>query len=517
MIDTFGRHRLLAFDRDPLTRSPTVEISHEALLREWKRFGRWIDDARDDLRARRRLDVAADEWHDRDQDPDFVFTGAQFAHFQGWLENPPVHLTAREADFLRASAVRQAELDTREAEEALRESQLKTRSRLLIGMSLVALLFIGLAAYAFTLRRTAQQAQADIRAFQQSLVLASESLAVLADDPDLALMLALEAGRDTAGAGFIAPEVLDTLHWALQQKGVQYPADDTTAIAVRNGPLGLGRPPGPRGVFMVAPAELLELAQDAVTRPFTEDECSRYFAGEACPDLGGSIPGGVTVLGGDEAYGSVPQSLDALAATTVFVRDSFSEADSRPFRESLEAVSRATDIELRNFLYRDPFLAAEGRDGPADILVLEWTNPARDLIDRGLVIDLTAYLDPVGLRDAFGSHAISLMTVGADGSYPAAAGAVHGFPIRTDLKSLFWYAAEEFDAAGYLIPRTWEGTMSLADLIAADGAEPFCLGFEDGPFTGWLPADWVESIVLRSQGPDFYDRWFCFRGRILAE
>ena len=34
-LDAFGRTRLLAFDRDAATRSPTVEVSHEALLREW--------------------------------------------------------------------------------------------------------------------------------------------------------------------------------------------------------------------------------------------------------------------------------------------------------------------------------------------------------------------------------------------------------------------------------------------------------------------------------------------------
>ena len=45
VLDTFGRHRLLSFDRDPITRSPTVEISHEALLTEWIRLRDWIDGA----------------------------------------------------------------------------------------------------------------------------------------------------------------------------------------------------------------------------------------------------------------------------------------------------------------------------------------------------------------------------------------------------------------------------------------------------------------------------------------
>ena len=50
VVDTFGRHRLLTFDREPSTREPTVEIAHEALLGAWGRLRTWIDDAREDLR-----------------------------------------------------------------------------------------------------------------------------------------------------------------------------------------------------------------------------------------------------------------------------------------------------------------------------------------------------------------------------------------------------------------------------------------------------------------------------------
>ena len=62
VLDTFGRHRLLSFDRDPITRSPTVEISHEALLTEWTRLRDWIDGARHDVRVQRRLAEAMREW-----------------------------------------------------------------------------------------------------------------------------------------------------------------------------------------------------------------------------------------------------------------------------------------------------------------------------------------------------------------------------------------------------------------------------------------------------------------------
>jgi DNA-binding SARP family transcriptional activator len=57
VIDRFGKARLLSFDLDPLTRTPTVDITHEALLREWPRLRGWLDDGRADVRTQRALAV----------------------------------------------------------------------------------------------------------------------------------------------------------------------------------------------------------------------------------------------------------------------------------------------------------------------------------------------------------------------------------------------------------------------------------------------------------------------------
>ena len=46
VIDGYGAARLLTFDRDPVTREPTVEVAHEALIREWPRLRSWLDDDR---------------------------------------------------------------------------------------------------------------------------------------------------------------------------------------------------------------------------------------------------------------------------------------------------------------------------------------------------------------------------------------------------------------------------------------------------------------------------------------
>ncbi len=47
--------RLLAFDHDPVTREPTVEVAHEALIRNWPRLRGWLDEDRESLTIMRHL------------------------------------------------------------------------------------------------------------------------------------------------------------------------------------------------------------------------------------------------------------------------------------------------------------------------------------------------------------------------------------------------------------------------------------------------------------------------------
>jgi len=49
VIDRWAAARMLTLDRHPLTRVPTVELAHEALLREWPRLRDWIAADRDAL------------------------------------------------------------------------------------------------------------------------------------------------------------------------------------------------------------------------------------------------------------------------------------------------------------------------------------------------------------------------------------------------------------------------------------------------------------------------------------
>ncbi|MBT4290004.1 MAG: carbohydrate ABC transporter substrate-binding protein [Deltaproteobacteria bacterium] len=82
-----------------------------------------------------------------------------------------------------------------------------------------------------------------------------------------------------------------------------------------------------------------------------------------------------------------------------------------------------------------------------------------------------------------------------------------GFFYKVDLKSLVWYVPDNFEEAGYEIPKTMEGLFKLSDQIVADGGTPWCIGLGSGDATGWPATDWVEDLMLRTQPPAVYDKW----------
>ena len=86
MLETFGRHRLLSFDRDPSTREPTVEIAHEALLAGLDaaaRMDRRSEGRHPDAAPAR---VAVAEWESAERDPSFLLRGARLDQVRAWAE-----------------------------------------------------------------------------------------------------------------------------------------------------------------------------------------------------------------------------------------------------------------------------------------------------------------------------------------------------------------------------------------------------------------------------------------------
>ncbi len=198
VLDAFGRHRFLTFDREPATREPTVEIAHEALLTAWSRLAHWIDDAREDLRQEQRLARAAAEWRGSDRDPSFLIAGARLTQLETWAASSRISPGMPEREYLAAS-VHQRELQqAAERARAELERGSERRSRRLV-RGLVAVLAIGMLV-ATTLTVIAVQRGGDAArqsrvAFARELAAASE--ANLDVDAERSMLLALEAIETT--------------------------------------------------------------------------------------------------------------------------------------------------------------------------------------------------------------------------------------------------------------------------------------------------------------------------------
>ncbi len=236
LIELYGRYRLLTFDRDPVTRGPTVEVAHEALLREWGRLREWLDASREDLRAHRRLTAAATEWIDANQDAGFLLRGSRLDRFEAWAAETDLALTKVERDYLEASVTlreqRQAE---RERERALAEEQRRRaeierqraedqtrRSRHLrwLAGGLAGALILAIVATAFA-RKQWNESQESLR-LSISHRLTAAAINNLDRYPERSVLLALEAVLATYSADkSVTKEANHALRRALQASRAQ--------------------------------------------------------------------------------------------------------------------------------------------------------------------------------------------------------------------------------------------------------------------------------------------------------
>ena len=227
--------KLLADARLITTSENTVEVAHEALIREWPTLRGWLEDNREGLRLHRHLTDAAQEWEASNREPDMLYRGARLTQAQEWETTHADEMNELERDFLAASITlsqreaaereeqRQRELETAQrlaesekqrAEEQTQSAiQLNKRARYLTGAFIIALLMAFTALFfGAQARRTAVTAQND-RQIALARELAAASLNNLSVDPERSILLALKSISTTRDVdGTVLPESLEALH-----------------------------------------------------------------------------------------------------------------------------------------------------------------------------------------------------------------------------------------------------------------------------------------------------------------
>ncbi len=201
--------KALADARLVTTSEDSVEVAHEALIREWPTLRGWLEDNRQDLRLHRQLTEAAQDWLAAERESDLLFRGVRLAEVKEWAAGHYEDMNSLEGEFLAAAvaasekeaadreAARQHELETaqklaeaerlRAEEQAGAAKRIKRRSLAIAGAGIVILVLAVLSFIAW--QRSASQS-----GLNRSLSLASSAqLANQAGQGDAAMALALQA------------------------------------------------------------------------------------------------------------------------------------------------------------------------------------------------------------------------------------------------------------------------------------------------------------------------------------
>jgi alpha-glucoside transport system substrate-binding protein len=156
------------------------------------------------------------------------------------------------------------------------------------------------------------------------------------------------------------------------------------------------------------------------------------------------------------------------SGTTVTVDGPFTDADKVKFEQSYKPFEEATGIKI-NYIGSKEFegsisIRVDAGDAP-DIADFPQPGLLASFVSQGKVVDPTTFIPQEWLEKQYNESWLDMaMMPGPDGEEQTA-----GVWYRFNGKSLVWYPKDDFEAAGYTIPETWDELIALSDQIVADG------------------------------------------------
>ena len=159
----------------------SVEVAHEALLREWPRLREWIEEDAEGRRLRRHITQAATEWDAAGRDQGELYRGARLATALDWTADHALEVNELEREFVTQS---------REASEKETKRVRRTNRRLRGLLAGVAVLLASaVAGGIFAAIQRGEAREAETGQFVQRL----GAQALVEDDLGLSLLLARQA------------------------------------------------------------------------------------------------------------------------------------------------------------------------------------------------------------------------------------------------------------------------------------------------------------------------------------
>jgi WD40 repeat protein/DNA-binding SARP family transcriptional activator len=241
VLDVLAEARLITISEGE------VEVAHEALLREWPRLRRWLEEDADGRRLHLHLMHAARGWESAGRDPGELYRGARLASALEWSARHEPELDALERAFVAAGR------DAAE-HEAGRQRRANRRLRVLLG-GLAAMLALAVLAGVIAVAQRGQAREAAVVADAQRVGVE----AVGREQLDQALLLA-RAGVELQDAAATRGSLLSVLMRSPAVIGMpQGDREPLTSVAVSpDGRLGaVGTSHGAVRVFDLASRRLV--------------------------------------------------------------------------------------------------------------------------------------------------------------------------------------------------------------------------------------------------------------------
>jgi alpha-glucoside transport system substrate-binding protein len=189
-------------------------------------------------------------------------------------------------------------------------------------------------------------------------------------------------------------------------------------------------------------------------------------------------------------------------AETIVVFGPYRRAEADRLVESFQEYSAKTGVAVR-YTGSTDFVSDLNRriasaDSP-DIALIPQPGLIAQLIDEQAIVPLDTETS-AQIIDNYDPDVRAIANFG---------GLDYAVPFRRTLKSVVWFRRDVFEAENWALPTTLGELEELSATIAGSGRAiaPWCFALNAGDATGWAATDWVEDLVLRHLGPDFYDEW----------
>ncbi len=195
------------------------------------------------------------------------------------------------------------------------------------------------------------------------------------------------------------------------------------------------------------------------------------------------------------------RGLEGQAGEKVAILGSWSGTILESFWAAVEPFSQRTRTAVSFESTPDVARVLAGRldEGAApDIAILPSVALAERYARAGCLVPMRRVLD------------VDRVAAGYPAGWPDLAsvdGEPYGLLYRATNESLVWYRPAEFQHRGWAVPTTWSELVALSERIASLGLSPWSLGLKSRAVDGAAGTDWIESILLRTAGPEVYDRW----------